>query len=89
MVNELRHIATYIWVAFGLGYTIFPDGTKPLPEPMTNYYQIQKKPKKWNKTSNWRATVYLQYLIYILVLSCRWDDVCLVEYGSRNLWGLR
>ena len=34
-----RHVAAEIWVNIGSGNGLFPDSTKPLPEPMLTNYQ--------------------------------------------------
>ena len=36
----LCHKATKIWVNFGSGNGLLPDGTKPLPEPMLTPHQL-------------------------------------------------
>ena len=34
-------VSTKIWVNFGSGNGLLPDGTKPLPEPMLTYHQVR------------------------------------------------
>ena len=33
-------MATQIWINFGSGNGLLPDGTKPLPEPLLTYHQV-------------------------------------------------
>ena len=39
-------MATENWVNIGSGNDLLPDGTKPLPEPMSTYHQSLKSVSK-------------------------------------------
>ena len=39
IVFQWRHVATYIWVNFGLGSILLPDVTKPLSELRLTYHE--------------------------------------------------
>ena len=49
-------MTTYIWVNSGSGYTLLPDGTKPLPEPISSEGDSPRDTSRINRSIRLKFT---------------------------------